>query len=74
MTGNAVAGYTGTGPGGAFTLAYDVGASRWVITDPVNGASFNSNSVPNDNSTPVGYYVPSLFPPFTATVSLTPLP
>ena len=74
MTGNAVAGYTGTGPGGAFTLNYNIAASRWEITDPVHGASFNTNSVPNDDQTPVGSYVPSLFPPFTATVSLTPLP
>ena len=71
MTGSAGSGYTGTGPGGTFTLAWNV--SQWELTDPVYGVSY----LPTVPGTPEGYYVDYDTPPFpdyTATVSLTPLP
>ena len=77
MTGTVGAGFTGTGPGGTFTLVYDIGAGRWFMTDPVygiSGAYFGSTNPANpasfyyDN----GFLVTSAYAYYYATVSLTP--
>ena len=74
LTGTVGAGFTGTGPGGEFTLAYNVALGRWDFTDPVYGPGWKGNGAPTD---PTGYYFPfppTFMPDWTATVSLTPLP
>lgn len=74
LTGSASSGFTGDGPGGEFTLVYNISAGSWELTDPVYGLGWKGAIEPTD---PTGYYLP--FPPTTmpdwyATVSLTPLP
>ena len=71
MAGSAGGGYTGTGPGGTFTLSWNV--DKWILTDPLYGVSHLHTSA----ASPAGYYVDYDTPPFpvyTATVSHTPLP
>jgi len=80
MTGTVGAGFTGTGPGGVFTLAYDIGAGKWFMTDPVYGISASFLGGSTDPAAPAGaYYDADLFtvrpyPDYVAYVSLTPLP
>ena len=79
MTGSVETGFTGTGPGGVFTLVYDVGTSRWFMTDPVYGVSgvgFGSTNPANpasfyyDN----GFVGTSVYAHYLAILYLTPLP
>ena len=81
MTGTVGAGFTGTGPGGTFTLVYNVGAGRWFMTDPVYGIS--SSLLITDTTDPAApagtYWDADVFtvrpyPDYVAYVSLTPLP
>jgi hypothetical protein len=81
MTGTVGAGFTGTGPGGKFTLVYDVVAGRWFMTDPVYGIS--SSLLITDTTDPAApagaYWDADVFtvrpyPDYVAYVSLTPLP
>lgn len=81
MTGTFGAGFTGTGPGGVFTLVYNVGAGDWVMTDPVYGPSAIGLGVrPDGRAEPVGsYWDANVFtylpyPDYVAYVSLTPVP
>jgi hypothetical protein len=53
MSGNVVVGYTGTGPGGTFTLDYNIETSYWELDDPTYGVSY----IYSDGSSPDGYYV-----------------
>jgi hypothetical protein len=80
MTGTVGAGFTGTGPGGVFTLAYDIGAGQWFMTDPVYGISATGWQGSTDPAAPAGSYWDADFftvrpyPDYVAYVSLTPLP
>lgn len=80
MTGTFGAGFTGTGPGGVFTLVYDVGAGEWFMNDPVYGISSSGFGGSTDPAAPAGdYYDADLYtirpyPDYVAYVSLTPLP
>lgn len=71
LTGSASSGFTGDGPGGEFTLVYNISAGSWELTDPVYGLGSNTST-----DDPTGYYIESHipFPEYTASVSLTPLP
>ena len=74
LTGSVGSGFAGAGPGGEFTLAYNVALGRWDFTDPVYGPGSKGSGAPTD---PAGYYIASnsyFMPDYTATVSLTPLP
>lgn len=79
MAGTVGAGFTGTGPGGTFTLVYDIGAGRWFMTDPVYGISTAYYGSTNP-SNPAGFYYDngflntSAYAYYYADVSLTPLP
>jgi hypothetical protein len=81
MTGTVGAGFTGTGPGGTFTLVYDVVAGRWFMTDPVYGIS-DSLGGSTDPAAPAAYpfyydadrFTVRQYPDYMAYVSLTPLP
>ena len=77
MTGTVGAGFTGAGPGGTFTLAYDIGAAKWFMTDPVFGISASFIGGSADPAAPAGTYYDAdvtIYPDYAATVSLTPLP
>ena len=77
MTGTNGAGFTGTGPGGVFTLIYDVVAGRWVMTDPVHGVSSASFGSTDPAAPAYAYYEDADIPPnfnYSATVALSPLP
>jgi hypothetical protein len=81
MTGTVGAGFTGTGPGGVFTLVYNVGAGEWVMTDPVYGISAIGLGIrPDGRAEPSGSYWDAdvftvrPYPDYMAYVTLTPLP
>lgn len=84
MTGTVGSGFTGTGPGGVFTLIYNVGAGRWFMTDPLWGISSSIIGGSTDPAAPAGvagvsaaFYEDADTTPhinYQATVALAPLP